>query len=207
MTGRSNPSSFAETLLGQAPGLVHRAEALATAMRFDRSSIPEVGRLLAMLTAARPRGRVAEIGTGCGVGSAWIASALGPEAALVSVESDEERAAAAGRLFAEQPNVRILHGDWHVVLPPEAPFDLVFFDGGHWKRGDVPAESEAVLGLVAAGGIVVVDDLTPEELRPEERRDRPDPVRELWLGDPRLRAVEILTTPRTVAILATKTAD
>jgi predicted O-methyltransferase YrrM len=191
----------------EVPNLVHRAEALATAMRFDRSSIPEVGRLLAMLTAARPRGRVAEIGTGCGVGSAWIASALAPEAALVTVESDEERAAAAGRLFAEQPNVRVLHGDWHVLLPPEAPFDLVFFDGGYWKRGDVPAESEAALELVAAGGTVVVDELAPEALRPEERRGRSDSVREFWLGDPRLRAVEIMTTPRTVAILATKTAD
>jgi predicted O-methyltransferase YrrM len=176
-------------------------------MRFDRSSIPEVGRLLAMLTAARPRGRVAEIGTGCGVGSAWIGSALGPEAALVTVETDEERAAAAGRLFAEQPNVRVLHGDWHLLLPSEAPFDLLFFDGGYWKRGDVRAESEAALELVATGGTVVVDDLIPEELWPEERRGRPDAVREFWLGDPRLRAVEIMTTPRTVAILATKIAD
>jgi predicted O-methyltransferase YrrM len=207
MTGRSNPNSFATPLLGQTPELVHRAEALATAMRFDRSSIPEVGRLLAMLTAARPRGRVAEIGTGCGVGSAWIASALGPEAALVTVESDEERAAAAGRLFEEQPNVRVLHGDWHALLPPEAPFDLLFFDGGHWKRGDVSAESEAALGLVAAGGTVVVDDMTPDALSPKERHGRPDAVREFWLGDPRLRGVEILTTPRTVAILATKTVD
>jgi predicted O-methyltransferase YrrM len=191
----------------EVPNLVHSAEALATAMRFDRSSIPEVGRLLAMLTAARPRGRVAEIGTGCGVGSAWIASALGPEAVLVTVEADAERAGAAGRLFAEQPNVQVLHGDWHVLLPPEAPFDLVFFDGGHWKRGDVPAESEAALGLVARGGIVVIDDLIPEALRPEEQRGRPDTVREFWLEDPRLRGVEIMTTPRTVAILATKTAE
>jgi predicted O-methyltransferase YrrM len=173
-------------------------------MRFDRSSIPEVGRLLAMLAAARPRGRVAEIGTGCGVGSAWIASALGPEAALVTVETDEERAAAVGRLFADQPNVRVLHGDWHLVLPPEAPFDLVFFDGGRWKRGDVPTESEAALELVAERGIVVIDDLTPEALRSEEQRGRPDAVRDFWIEDPRLRGVELMTTPRTVAILATK---
>jgi predicted O-methyltransferase YrrM len=173
-------------------------------MRFDRSSTPEVGRLLAMLTAARPRGRFAEIGTGCGVGSAWIASALGPEAMFVTVENDEERAAAVGRLFAELPNLRVLLGDWHALLPSEAPFDLVFFDGGYWKRGDVTAESEDALELVAPGGVVVIDDLTPEALWPEEWRGRPDPVREFWLEDPRLRAVEILTTPRTAAILATK---
>jgi predicted O-methyltransferase YrrM len=174
-------------------------------MRFDRSSIPEVGRLLAMLAAARPQGRFAEVGTGCGVGSAWIASALAPEAMFVTVENDEERAAAAGRLFEELPNLRVLQGDWHVLLPPEGPFDLVFLDGGHWKRGDVAAESEQALELVAPGGVVVIDDLTPEALWPEDWRGRPDPAREFWLEDPRLRAVEILTTPRTGAILATKT--
>ena len=145
----------------QIPELVHRAEALATAMRFDRSSIPEVGRLLAMLAAAQPQGRFAEIGTGCGVGSAWIVIALGPEAVLVTVETDDERAAASERLFADEPNVRVLHGDWHELLPPEGPFDLLFFDGGKWKGGDVVGESEATLALVAPGGIVVLDDLTP----------------------------------------------
>jgi len=174
-------------------------------MRFDRSSIPEVGRLLAMLTAARPRGRFAEIGTGCGVGSAWIASALGPEAAFVTVENDEERAAAAGRLFEGLPNLRVLNGDWHVLLPPEGLFDLLFLDGGRWKSGDIVADSEQALELVAPGGVVVIDDMTPEALWPEERRGRPDPAREFWLEDPRLRAVEILTTPRTAAMLATKT--
>jgi predicted O-methyltransferase YrrM len=186
---------------------VHRAQALATAMRFERSSIPEIGRLLAMLTAARPQGRFAEIGTGCGVGSAWIASALGPEAALVTVENDDDRAAAADRLFADQVNVRVLHGDWHQLLPPESPFDLLFFDGGQWKTGDVVGESEAALALVASGGVVVVDDLTSEALWPEEWQGRPDETRDFWLGDPRLRAVEIMTTPRTAAILATKTQD
>ena len=173
-------------------------------MRFELSSAPETGRLLAALAAQRPRGRLAEVGSGCGVGTAWLASALGPEAMLVSVEADGERAGAVGRLFADVPGVKVLHGDWHEVLPPQAPFDLLFFDGGQWKRGDVPVESEAALALVAPGGVVVIDDMTPDELWPEEWRGRPDPVREFWLEDPRLRAVEVLTTPVTANIIATK---
>jgi len=179
-------------------------------MRFELSSIPEIGRLVAVLVAERPRGRFAEIGTGVGVGSAWVVDALGPEATFVTVELDADRAAAAGRLFAEYPNVRVLPGDWHDLLPPEAPFDLLFFDSGAWKRlppDEVRDESERALELVAPGGIVVVDDLTPESLWPEEWRGRPDAVRDFWLEDPRLRAVELLTTPRTAAILATKSAD
>ena len=173
-------------------------------MRFELSSMPQVGRLLATLVAQRPRGRFAEIGSGCGVGSAWIASALGPEAAFVTVETDEERAGAVSRLFDDMPQVRVLEGDWHEVLPPEAPFDLLFFDGGRWKSADVVAESEAALGLVAPAGIVVIDDMTPPALWPEEWRGKPDPVREFWLSDPRLRAVEILTTPESAALVATK---
>ena len=173
-------------------------------MRFKGSSIPEVGRLLATLAAQRPRGRIAEIGTGCGVGTAWLASVLGPEGFLVTVETDESRAGAVGRLFADVPQVQVLHGDWHAVLPAEAPFDLVFFDGGQWKRLDVVAESEALLALVAPTGTVVIDDMTPPALWPPEWRGRPDPVREFWLGDPRLRAVEILTSAETAAIVATK---
>jgi predicted O-methyltransferase YrrM len=173
-------------------------------MRFERSSIPEVGRLLAALVAQRSAGRIAEIGTGCGVGAAWIASALGPGAFFVTVETDEERAGAVARLFADRPNIRVLHGDWHDLLPPQGPFDLLFFDGGHWKSGDVAAESEQALALVAPGGTVLVDDMTPEALWPEEWRGKPDPAREFWLGEPRLRAAEILTTPQTAAILAVR---
>jgi predicted O-methyltransferase YrrM len=176
-------------------------------MRFDRSSIPEIGRLLSVLVASRPQGRFAEIGTGCGVASAWMAETMGPEATLVSVELDAERAAAAGRLFAERPSVRVLHGDWHEELPPEAPFDLLFFDGGAWKRlpaEEVDEQSRAALDLVSPGGMVVIDDLTPEALQPEEWRGQPDPARDFWLGEPGLTGIEILTTPQSAAIVATK---
>jgi predicted O-methyltransferase YrrM len=60
------------------PPLVRRALELERELGFDRSSIPEVGRLLHLLAAQRGRMRVGEIGTGCGVGAAWIASALPP---------------------------------------------------------------------------------------------------------------------------------
>jgi predicted O-methyltransferase YrrM len=176
-------------------------------MRFERSSIPEIGRLLAVLAASRPRGRLAEIGTGAGVGSAWVASAMGEDASFVTVEIDDDRAAAAARLFAGRPNVRVLHGDWHEVLPPEAPFDLLFFDGGGWKRSpphQMRSESERALELVSAGGVVAMDNLTPEHLWPPDGPDWPDALREFWLRNEALTATEILTTPDTSAILAVK---
>jgi len=194
-------------LNARSPELVERARQLAAEMQFERSSIPEVGHLLAALAASRPRGRLAEIGTGTGVGSAWIASALTPEASFVTVEVDDDRAAACARLFAGLPNVRVLHGDWHEVLPPEGPFDLLFFDGGGWKRSpphQMRAESERALELLAPGGVVAMDNLTPEHLWPVDGPTWPDALREFWLGNDALVATEVLTTPDSSAIVAVK---
>jgi predicted O-methyltransferase YrrM len=176
-------------------------------MRFERSSIREVGLLLAVLAASRPRGRFAEIGTGTGVASAWVASAMGEDASLVTVEIDDDRATASARLFADLPNVRVLHGDWHEALPSEAPFDLLFFDGGGWKRSpphQMRAESERALDLVAPGGVLAMDNLTPEHLWPPDAPDWPDALREFWLRNDALLAMEVLTTAETSAILAVK---
>jgi hypothetical protein len=71
------------------------------------------------------------------------------------------------------------------------PFGLVFADGGayDWER---------IIELLELGGLLVKDDLTPG------RAVDGDPVRELLLRDPRLAAVEILTTPQSAAIVAVR---
>src|SRR5439155_1053023 len=97
---------------------------------FPQSSMPQVGSLLRLLAAQRGRTRVGELGTGCGVGAAWIVSALPPTIPFVSVEVDPTLAEAAAELFAEDENVTVLQGDWHELMPTEAPFDLLFYDGG-----------------------------------------------------------------------------
>ena len=148
-----------------------------------------------MLAGLVARRRVAEIGTGCGVGAAWIVSALPPTVPFVTVELDATRAAAAAELFAADENVRVLQGDWHELMPPEAPFDLLFYDDGGKQKPE--RDGEDVLGLLTPGGTLVMDDLTPG-------RPGPDPVREFWLNRPELAALELLTTPETAAIVATR---
>jgi len=132
---------------------------------------------------------------------------MGPDASFVTVEVDDERAAACAELFADLPNTRVLHGDWHEVLPPEAPFDLLFFDGGGWKRSpprQMCAESDRALDLVAPGGVVAMDNLTPDHLWPADAPRWPEALREHWLGSAQLVATEVLTTPDSSAILAVK---
>lgn len=177
------------------PPLVERALALAAEHRFERSCAPEIGRLLQVLAGSRGRGRVAEIGAGTGVGAAWIVSALAPEVPFFTTELDAARASAVADLFADDPNVRVLAGDWRELLPREAPFDLVFFDAAKHLR---PREDgELVVGLLAPGGLAVLDDLTPGVAGH-------DPIRDFWLGHPELAAAEVLTAPGAAAILAVR---
>jgi predicted O-methyltransferase YrrM len=132
---------------------------------------------------------------------------MASEASFVTVEVDDERAAACALLFADCSNVRVLHGDWHEMLPPEAPFDLLFFDGGGWKRSppaQMRAESERAVELVAPGGVVAMDNLTPEHLWPAGGPAWPDALRELWLGSDTLVATEVMTAPDSSAIVAVK---
>ena len=171
------------------PPLVKRALALAERLGFERSCSPEAGLLLRVLAGQRGRTRVGEIGTGCGVGAAWILSALAPETPFVTVEPDPQRAAAAAALLADDEHARVLQGDWADVLPPEA-FDLLFAGGGQATK-----TNPAVLDLLAPGGTLVLDNLTPGRLGR-------DPVRELWLDHPRLAGVELRLSPQEAAIVA-----
>jgi predicted O-methyltransferase YrrM len=170
------------------PPLVDRAEELARELGFDRSCAPEVGLLLHALASQRGRSRVGEIGSGAGLGTAWLASALDPGVPLYTVEQDARLAAAVRALFEDDPDVYVLEGDWR-ELEADAPFDLLFVDA-------TPAKADPeTIGLLAPGGTALLDDLTPGYADP-------DPVRELWLGHPRLAAVELTVTPTMAVILA-----
>jgi predicted O-methyltransferase YrrM len=152
-------------------------------------SIPEVKRLVATLVAAKPGGRIAEIGTAYGDGALAIVAALPAGASFVTVEIDPERAAHARSVLAGT-TAEVLEGDWREVLPGRGPFDLVFADGG--------VGYDRVADLLAPGGILVKDDLTPGSTVDG------DPTREALLRDPRLEATELLVTPDMAAIVAVR---
>jgi predicted O-methyltransferase YrrM len=169
-----------------------RAQALSAQLGFDRSCLDEDGRLLHVLAGGRGVARAGEIGTGVGVGAAWIVSALDPSVPFVTVESDPGRAHAAAELFAEDRNVRVLVGDWRELLPAEAPFDFLFVDGG-----DAKDDPDGVLGLLTPGGTVFMDDFWFDPAEDDPRRDR-------WLGHPCLAATELWVTPKRRAIVAVR---
>src|SRR5258705_12723757 len=80
--------------------LVDSAYARAAAHGFELSCEPPVGRLLATLAASLPAGaRVLELGTGAGVGTAWLVSGLLPrtDVTVTSVELDPAISAIAAQ--------------------------------------------------------------------------------------------------------------
>ena len=146
--------------------------------------LPGVGRFLAVLAAGCLGGRIGEMGTGVGVGAAWMASAMPADCRLVTVELDPMRAAAAQRVFVDHDRVEVIHGDGFAELAQRAPFDLVFVDGG---------PSDRAVELLRIGGRLVFDDVTPVEALPAESPYREnDPKREFFFGDSRLVATEVV---------------
>lgn len=180
------------------PELVVRATAAATAIGFTLSCSTGVGRLLASTAATKPTGRIAESGTGCGVGTAWLHSGLGTDATLVTVDRAPDLTARTASLFADDERVTVLTGDWS-LLEAHAPFDVFFCDGGG-KRDD----PHRVVDLLSPGGILVLDDFTPSTAWPPLYDGAVDDLRVLYLTHPKLVAVEVMTGPDQSAVIGAR---
>lgn len=162
-----------------------------------QTSRTETGRLLAMLAATR-RGTIAEYGTGCGVGAAWLRSGAPKTTRVITAELDPVLAHGVMDMFAED-DIDVLHADW-ASLASEAPFSLVFLDAGSART----AAREEIVELVEPGGMVVLDDFTPCPTWPPLQHGRVDVLRQQWLSDDRFTSVEVLVADDTSVIIAVR---
>jgi predicted O-methyltransferase YrrM len=182
------------------PPAVAAAVGAARRVGFDYSCRPEQGELLRVLARGVGAGVIGETGTGCGVGLAWLASGAQPDARLVSIEREPDRAATADAVFAGDPRVRVRTGDWSELVGA-GPFDLLVLDGGGQGKSEEPPLDPA--GWLRPGGVVVVDDFTPMTGWPPTHGGRLDAARRYWLDHPRLRAAEVKVTPTAATIVGT----
>lgn len=167
------------------------------------ASLPGTGRFLAVLAAGCHRGRIAELGTGVGIGAAWIASAMPADCVLITTEIDPARAAAAAGVLAADDRVQVRTGDWESLLPSHAPFDLIFADSGIRDQ----QRFAGLVDMLKPGGRIVMDDLTPVAALPLDSplRDR-DPKRDLFATEDRLLWTEVvLTDLRDSLLVGTRT--
>ena len=183
------------------PPLVQAAVELAEGQGFDNSCDPAQRRLLSVLAGGSVGGRIGETGTGCGVGLAWMLAATDESTSVVSIELDPHRAAASAALFAGQPNVRVLHGNW-TELREYGPFDLLVLDGG--GKGKEPADDpplDPTDGWVAVGGTIVLDDFVPYDRPGASAHDH---ARRYWLGHPALQATQLRLSPTLATLVGVR---
>ena len=93
----------------QTPKLVVTAKRLAGEHDFNYSCLDEVGQLLAVLTSSIKQGTIAEIGTGYGVGTAWMAANLTNDVFLISIDNDRSKINSVRTIF-HQKNVKFITG-------------------------------------------------------------------------------------------------
>lgn len=118
------------------------------------------GALLAQLVAITGARRVLEIGTFTGYSALWMASALPASGTIVTCDVSEEHLAIARDAFAAHPDGAKIDSRLGPALATiaqlDGPFDLVFVDA---DKSSYDAYFEAVLPKLAAGGVIVVDNV------------------------------------------------
>lgn len=180
------------------PDVVSRAFEVSRSAGYVSFCRNETGRLLAALAATR-KGTMAEFGTGCGVGTAWLRSGATRSTMILTAERDEKLAEAAAEIFTDDPQVEVLAADWS-TLRNKGPYSLLFLDPSATEDAHV----DAVADLVEPGGIVVLDDFEPCQMWPPITMGRVDTLREAWLTDERFVAVEVMVAPDASAVIATR---
>ena len=149
------------------PAIVSAAYTREQRLHFEDSSEPDVGQLLAVIAALVPKhGRVLELGTGAGVGLAWIVYGLRDrtDVDVTSIELDASRAEAV-RADGWPPWVSILVGNGSEFLEHSGRFDLIFADTPGGKIYNLAT----TINALREGGTLVLDDM---DLRADEDPER-----------------------------------
>lgn len=180
------------------PELVQASKLLAKRNDFENSCSDEAGRLLSVLVGQITQGEILEVGTGFGVGSSWILSSIAPTVKFITVDNSKEKIDATANHIRHN-QAEFICGDWKEVIA-KGPFQFIFADAAAAKT----IEGELLFNTLNIGGMLFMDDFTPEEQFPDEWKGKPDKVREYWLNHCGLIATEIYLTPTSSALLATK---
>lgn len=132
---------------------------------FTMASELKTGALLAALAASKPGGRLLELGTGTGHGTAWLLSGMDATATLDTVDTDETVVAVARRHLSGDRRVTFHVMDGAVFLTQEdlQPFDVIYADAWPGKFTHL----DEALSRLRPGGVYVIDDLLPQTSWPE----------------------------------------
>lgn len=148
-------------LLGDDPVLAAALAASETAGLPAIAVSAQQGKFLNLLATAIGARRILELGTLGGYSTIWLARAVGPDGAVVSLEY-EPRHAEVARANLERAGVadraQVLVGPALDTLPTltGAPFDLVFIDA---DKENNPAYLNWAIQLARPGAVIVLDNV------------------------------------------------
>ena len=146
------------------PAAVADILAESEAFGFTMASEPKVGSLLAALVASKPGGRFLELGTGTGLGTAWLLAGMDAGSILDTVDTNAEVLAIAQRYLGADRRVtfHVLDGA-EFLRQSSRSFDLIYADAWPGKFSHL----DEALSLLRPGGMYVIDDLLPQSNWPE----------------------------------------
>lgn len=141
---------------------------IATASKSVGFSMPsdlQTGALLRALAASKPSTNLLEIGTGTGLGTAWLLAGMDNNSTLTSIDTEAAYQAVAHQCLGQDSRLRLICGDageW-IAKNDGYAFDLIFADAWPGKYSHL-AET---LALLQPGGIYVIDDMLPQANWPD----------------------------------------
>lgn len=143
------------------PSILKDIQKATASIGFTMGSDLLTGSLLRTLAATKPAGTFLELGTGSGLGTAWILDGMDAQSQLITVDREEHTSAVARRLLGPDARVQFLTTDGikYIASIREwgKTFDLIFADMQPGKF----AYLDETLESLKVGGIYMVDDLLP----------------------------------------------
>ncbi len=149
----------------QSPAALEAILADTAALGFTMASEPKTGALLAALAASKPGGRLLELGTGTGLGTAWLLSGMDPASHLDTIDTDPKVVAIARTHLEKDARVtfHVMDGADFIGSSPRDRYDLIYADAWPGKFTHL----DETLSLLRVGGIYFIDDLLPQANWPE----------------------------------------
>ena len=143
----------------RSPAAVRDILAESEAAGFNMASEPRVGSMLAVLAASKPGGRLLELGTGTGHGTAWLLAGMDATSRLDTVDADVDVVAIARRYLGADQRVtfHVMDGG-DFLRQATSGFDLIYADAWPGKFTHL----DEALALLRPGGLYVIDDLLPQ---------------------------------------------
>jgi predicted O-methyltransferase YrrM len=147
------------------PAALPAIERESEALQFPMGSEAKTGSLLRTLAATKPGGAFLELGTGTGIGTAWILAGMDQHARLTSIDNDATVMAVARRHLGYDPRVTFhtVDGAQFLATLRGQQFDFIFADTWPGKYDHL----DEALSLLKPGGLYIIDDLLPQPSWPD----------------------------------------